>query len=148
MPAVSYSPVYTCRLVREGSIKTRPKISGTIKAQEIACQLLGDRPNEAVVVVMLDTKMQVIGSMVVTEGLLSSSLLHPREIFRPAIIHNAASIILAHNHPSGDLTPSAEDRDVCSRLKANGNLMGIPVTDFIIVNGDDESLSFADKGLL
>lgn len=133
MTAISYTRLYTCRLVREGSVKTRPKLSSSEKAKAVACELLRDLPNEAMVAIMLDTKYQVIGSMVVTEGILDASLVHPREFFRPAIIRNASAIVAAHNHPSGDLTPSGADIDISDRLAKNG---------------DDEVKSFAEEGIL
>src|SRR5690606_4694269 len=120
----------------------------TQKAREVAYEMLKDLPNEQMIVIMLDTKTKVIGSLVVTSGLLDASLVHPREIFRPAFIHNAASVILAHNHPSGDLTPSSADRDVCNRLSKAGDLLGLTVLDFLIVNSDGDSKSFAEDGMM
>jgi DNA repair protein RadC len=83
----------------------------------------------------------------VTRGLLDSSLVHPREVFRAAISEAAAGIILVHNHPSGDPTPSAEDRAVTRQLVAAGQLLDLPVHDHVIVAGD-RYLSFATAGLL
>lgn len=148
MPIVNYTPVYTCKLVRDGTIATRPTVNSTQKAREVAYEMLKDLPNEQMIVIMLDTKTKVIGSLVVTSGLLDASLVHPREIFRPAFIHNAASVILAHNHPSGDLTPSSADRDVCNRLSKAGDLLGLTVLDFLIVNSDGDSKSFAEDGMM
>ena len=83
----------------------------------------------------------------VTRGLLNQTFIHPRELFRPAIHLNAASIILVHNHPSGDPTPSAEDRMVTSQLVAAGTLLDIRVFDHVIVT-TDRYVSFAQDGLL
>jgi DNA repair protein RadC len=83
----------------------------------------------------------------VTRGLLDSSLVHPREVFRAAIAEAAAGVILIHNHPSGDPTPSAEDRSVTAQLVAAGRLLDLPVYDHVIVAGD-RWLSFSASGLL
>jgi len=85
--------------------------------------------------------------VLVTRGILNSSLVHPREVFREAIAERAAAIILVHNHPSGDPTPSADDRAVTAQLVAAGRLLDIPVHDHIIV-GRGRYASFAEAGLL
>jgi DNA repair protein RadC len=95
----------------------------------------------------LDTQSQVLRAVLVTRGLLNSSLVHPREVFRPAIAEAAAGIIVVHNHPSGDPTPSAEDRAITRQLVAAGRLLDLPVHDHIIIAGD-RFLSFATAGLL
>ncbi|MBN2202387.1 hypothetical protein JW777_10565, partial [bacterium] len=78
---------------------------------------------------------------------LNASLVHPREVFKPAVDHTAASVILLHNHPSGEADPSAEDRAVTVQLAEAGRLMGIPVIDHVIVAGD-RYYSFAKEGLI
>lgn len=85
--------------------------------------------------------------VVVTRGILNSSLVHPREVFRAAIVANAAAVILCHNHPSGDPTPSADDRLVTEQLVAAGRLLDIPVHDHVIL-GAGRYTSFAEAGLL
>ena len=95
----------------------------------------------------LDTRSRVLRDVLVTRGLLDSSLVHPREVFRAAISEAAAGIILVHNHPSGDPTPSAEDRAVTRQLVAAGQLLDLPVYDHVIVAGD-RFVSFATAGLL
>ncbi len=84
-------------------------------------------------IVTLDTKHKPIQTHCITVGTLDASLVHPREVFRPAIRDAASSILLVHNHPSGDPTPSREDRQVTARLKDAGKLIGIDVLDHIIV---------------
>ena len=84
----------------------------------------------------LDTQSQVLREVLVTRGLLNSSLVHPREVFRAAIAEAAAGIIVVHNHPSGDPTPSAEDRAVTRQLVAAGRLLDLPVYDHVIMAGD------------
>jgi DNA repair protein RadC len=85
--------------------------------------------------------------VLVSRGLLNSSLVHPREVFRPAIAEAAAGIIVVHNHPSGDPTPSAEDRAVTRQLVAAGRLLDVPVYDHVILAGD-RFVSFVATGLL
>lgn len=85
--------------------------------------------------------------LVITRGILNSSLVHPREVFLAAILARAAAVILCHNHPSGDPTPSADDRRVTEQLAAAGRLLDIPVHDHVIV-GADSYVSFAEAGLL
>lgn len=97
-------------------------------------------------IVLLDSKNQVLGLKVVSVGSLSSSIVHPREIFKEAITRSSAAVILVHNHPSGDPTPSQEDIDVTRRLVDAGRLLGIEVLDHIVV-GDNRYVSFKEKGI-
>jgi DNA repair protein RadC len=95
----------------------------------------------------LDSQSQVLRQILVTRGLLNSSLVHPREVFRAAIAEAAAGIIVVHNHPSGDPTPSAEDRAVTRQLAEAGRLLDLPVYDHVIIAGD-RFVSLAALGLL
>lgn len=90
-------------------------------------------PSEVVAVADLNTKNVVISIRLVTKGTLDASLVHPREVFQGALINNASSIIVAHNHPSGDPTPSREDFAVTNRLEECGKTLGIDVLDHIVV---------------
>ncbi len=94
---------------------------------------------------LLDSKNRLLRDEVVSIGTLTASLVHPREVFRPAIREAAASIIVAHNHPSGDPSPSAEDMDVTARLRSAGELIGIPVLDHVIL-GAGTYTSLAERG--
>jgi DNA repair protein RadC len=96
-------------------------------------ELLSEK-RELFVVVLIDTKGGVIGQHIVSIGTLTQTLVHPREVFYPAIRHKAASIILVHNHPSGDLTPSPQDIELTEKLIGVGKIMGIPVNDHIIIS--------------
>ena len=102
---------------------------------------------EEFLVLLLDGKNKVLGFHVASVGTLTSSLAHPREIFKAAILANAAAIILVHNHPSGDPAPSAEDLSITKRLKEVGELLGIQVLDHIII-GDGRYVSFIESGFL
>jgi DNA repair protein RadC len=99
--------------------------------------------------VLLNTKHQVLKDVTVSEGSLSASLVHPREAFLPAIKESAAAVIFLHNHPSGDPTPSTEDKELTLRLAEVGHLIGISVLDHIIIgSGTPGYMSFRDAGLL
>jgi DNA repair protein RadC len=99
--------------------------------------------------VLLNTKHQMLKDVTVSEGSLSASLVHPREAFLPAIKESAAAVIFLHNHPSGDPTPSAEDKALTLRLAEVGQLIGISVLDHIIIgSGSPGYISFRDAGLL
>ncbi|SMP74745.1 DNA repair protein RadC [Neorhodopirellula lusitana] len=121
--------------------RTRPvpitKITSTIEATQYCAQafayLAGDAVQEEFHIVTLDTKHKPIRTHKITVGTLDSSLVHPREVFRPAIRDSAAAVLLVHNHPSGDPTPSREDHAVTERLTEAGKLIGIGVLDHIIV---------------
>ncbi len=108
---------------------------------------LEDLPVEEFHVAVLDAQHRLERDVTVTRGILNSSLVHPREVFREAIAERAAAIILVHNHPSGDPTPSADDRMVTEQLVAAGRLLDIPVHDHLIV-GRGRYVSFAEAGLL
>ena len=81
----------------------------------------------------LNARHELIHKELVSIGTANASIVHPRDVFAPALMHNATAVIVAHNHPSGDATPSAEDRDVTHRLKEGGRLLGISVLEHIII---------------
>ncbi len=98
-------------------------------------------------VAILDSQHRLERDILVSRGILNSSLVHPREVFREAIAERAASVVLVHNHPSGDPTPSADDRAITTQLVAAGRLLDIPIQDHIVI-GRARYLSFAEAGLL
>lgn len=95
----------------------------------------------------LNARSQLVGRETVSIGTLSASLVHPREVFAPALTHGAAALVVAHNHPSGDCSPSPEDRDATRRLARAGELMGIPLLDHLIVSASG-FYSFKAAGLI
>ena len=95
----------------------------------------------------LNSKNQLIREVLVSIGSLSTSVVHPREVFAPAVRDSTAAVIFVHNHPSGDPAPSREDRDCTQRLLHAGQILGIRVLDHIVL-GHDDYYSFADAGLL
>lgn len=134
------------RLINE----SRPTLPRVREPSDVF-QLLGPRLRDLAVeefhVLALDSQSRVQRDVLVTRGLLNSALVHPREVFRAAIAEAAAGIIVVHNHPSGDPTPSAEDRAVTRQLVEAGRLLDLPVYDHIILAGD-RFLSFVGAGLL
>ena len=102
---------------------------------------------EQFVVILLNGKNKVIGTEVVSEGSLSSSVVHPREVYAPAMLHHAAAIMVAHNHPSGDPKPSFEDEEVTRMLSRSGKVLGIPMIDHVII-GDGNYFSFLENEAL
>ena len=115
---------------------------------------VGGLAQEAFVVITLNTKNKVLGKHLISIGTLNSSLVHPREVFRVGIMDNANAMILAHNHPSGDPTPSAEDIKVTRQLVGAGEIMGIKVLDHVILGSGNTNetntpyLSLREAGLV
>jgi DNA repair protein RadC len=107
----------------------------------------GARPVESFGVVLLDTSHRVIGTRVVSVGTLNATVVEPRDVFREAMLESAAAIVIFHNHPSGDPTPSPDDVGVTKRLVAAGALLGIDVVDHIVI-GDVGYCSFKEQGRL
>ena len=95
--------------------------------------------------VFLDGRNRVTGFEVISTGSLGASIVHPREAFKLALLHNAAAVIFAHNHPSGDPSPSPEDVRITDRLRRAGETLGIPVLDHVVI-GEGRWHSFADNG--
>jgi len=109
--------------------------------------LMRELKKEQFRVVLLDSANHILRDVRITEGILNSSLVHPREVFKPAITEPAAAIILLHNHPSGNPDPSGEDLQITRQLVDASKIIGIPVHDHIIIAGNTYT-SFAEKGLL
>jgi len=137
------------RVVAARDSKKRDKIGSSADAVDYCrrhfATLIREATQEEFHVITLDTKNTVIDSHCVTVGTLDASLVHPREVFRVAIKDASASVILAHNHPSGDPTPSREDRQVTSRLTDSGELLGIDVLDHIVM-GREGCVSIRELG--
>ncbi|HET7789355.1 MAG TPA: DNA repair protein RadC [Gemmatimonadales bacterium] len=125
----------------------RRKIGGPADVHRFYAPRLRDLAVEEFHVLALSSQSQVLRDLLITRGILNSSLVHPREVFRAAIAEAAAGIIVVHNHPSGDPTPSADDREVTRQLVESGRLLDLPVYDHVIVGGE-RYVSFAESGLL
>jgi DNA repair protein RadC len=147
-PKRSSIPIYRVTLVREGKMPTyESRIRSSASAHTVLQEYMDGSDREMFVVMLLDRKNGVIGLNTVSIGSLTASVVHPREVFKPAILSNASSVLLSHNHPSGCPLPSQEDRTLTVRLVQAGKLLGIDILDHIIV-GEEKYFSFADEGLL
>jgi DNA repair protein RadC len=135
------------RLYKEAYTSNMYKISQPSDCANLVMTELRYLKQEILKVVLLNTKNIVIDAITVSMGSLNSSIVHPREIFLQAVRKSAASIIVCHNHPSGDPTPSKEDINVTERLKECGKILGIDLLDHIII-GDGEFISLKEKGLI
>jgi DNA repair protein RadC len=141
---VTYRP-HRFPLPVEGRAQTPREAAGLVAA------MLANETVEQVLVLHLDTKRNLIGVHTASRGTLDGALVHPREIFKVALLANAASVILAHNHPSGDATPSAEDIVMVRRLREAGELLHVPLDDALIVTDPAQGSrywSFREQGLL
>lgn len=98
-------------------------------------------------ILILNTKNKIVAVHEISRGSLNTSVVHPREVFKPAILHNAAAIICFHNHPSGDTEPSRDDIEITKRLVEAGKIIGIEIFDHIIV-GDDRYISLKERGVI
>lgn len=134
------------RAVEEERID-RDRVRCAADVYALMCLALRDLPHEEFHVLLLNTQNEVVRKLQVSRGTLDASLVHPREVFRAAIAESAASVILVHNHPSGDPTPSPEDRTVTRQLRSAGAIVGIEVLDHVII-GERRYVSFAEAGLL
>src|SRR3990167_5630402 len=126
--------VVRIQMVREGRFPYGSNaVSQSSDAAKIIQTYLAGADREYFVLLMLDGKHRVNALNLVAVGSLTAALVHPREVFKPAVLANAAAVIVAHNHPSGDTEPSREDRELTERLVKAGRLLGITVLDHVIV---------------
>lgn len=140
--------IVTVKLELKGDMGSRESISSTDDAAKVIKEFLGETDREHAILACLNVKNQINNISIVSIGSLNSTVIHPREIFKVAILSNSASIILAHNHPSGDTTPSSADKAMTERLKKAGDILGIELIDNIILGYGDTYLSFRKEGLL
>ena len=146
---MKFIPRFDVRLVRDGRVATlEPTIirrpEDTLPVLEAELSELG---YEKFIALALNTKNHVTAVLPVSSGSLNASIVHPRELFQRAILANAASIIVCHNHPSGDPTPSPEDIALTRKLVEAGQLVDIPILDHVIL-GYGKYSSFKEMGLL
>lgn len=123
------------------------KICNPSDVYQVVNKFIGSADREIFLAVHLSTKNKVNSIHVVSVGALDSSLVHPRECFKAALLSNAKSIVLAHNHPSGSVEPSIHDKQITQRLRQCGELLGIDVLDHLIIS-DEGYFSFQEKALL
>ena len=142
-------PRYKISMIRDGSVcAERRTITRSNDLLPILCKYFAHHDREEMLCVLLDAKHKIIGLHTVSIGSMSYAIVHPRETFKAAIVSNCAAVILAHNHPSGDPTPSQEDRQLTTRLKDCGALLGIPVLDHLVIGDEGHYHSFSDHGQL
>ncbi|MGF7009845.1 DNA repair protein RadC [Lachnospiraceae bacterium PF1-22] len=142
-------PKVHVQLIKEKSFYSEERINDPQTAINFIAKELALYDREVLLVLNLSTKLQVINVNVASMGTISAAVISPREIFKASILSNAANIIIAHCHPSGDCTPSEEDIRVTNRLNESGKLIDIPLLDHVIVGGLTESrFSFREAGLL
>ena len=138
--------IVSLKLVKESSVlyETR-KISNPYDAYRLAKNFLVDSDREKFVVVCLDTKNQPVSIEIVSIGTVNSAMVHPREVFKLAVLSNASKIICFHNHPSGNTNFSKEDEVITNRLKKCGEILGIELVDHIVVGDDHKYFSFKEN---
>jgi DNA repair protein RadC len=122
------------------------QITGPGDAVELIRKMIADADREYFVVVFLNRRHRPVGMEIVGIGSLDACIVHPREVFMAAILTNSAAILCAHNHPSGDPSPSAEDVEVTRRLGQAGDLLGIQLLDSLVI-GEDSWFSMKEEGL-
>jgi DNA repair protein RadC len=133
------------RLMSESG-ENKPVFSSSREVYSYFAPRLKSLKKEVFITVLLDAKNRLAKEVRVSEGTLTNSLIHPREVFREAIRESAASVIFVHNHPSGDPEPSRDDLAITERLKGAGEIIGIQVLDHVII-GDGKYVSLKDKGI-
>ena len=140
--------VVSIKMIKESSFlyKNR-RISSPKDVVELLRNFLEGADREQFITCCMDTKNQPTSINIVSVGTINSSLVHPREVFKNAILGNSSSIIVAHNHPSGDPLPSKEDIDITQRLKEAGKIIGIDLIDHVII-GEDRYVSLKEKGVV
>ena len=141
--------IYKIKMVKEDTVE----YSNTIKSPDDVAKLAHDvlemheMAEENFIILCLNTKNKIAGVHTVSIGSLNASIVHPREVFKAAMLNNASGIICLHNHPSGDPEPSREDIEITHRLVNAGNILGINVLDHIII-GDGRYISLKERGLM
>lgn len=142
-------PLFTTRLVceRRFPFSDRIQVSSPEDLAPILQEYFHDKDREEFVIVLLDTANTIFGLSQISVGGLAASIVEPRQVFKVAVLANAAAIILSHNHPSGNPKPSREDIQATRQLVEAGRVMGVPVHDHLIIT-DTGYTSFAEAGLL
>jgi DNA repair protein RadC len=139
--------IISVKMLKESSIMyEKRKITSSNEAARLIKDFIGDADREIFVILCLNTKNEPTAIHTVSIGTLNSSMVHPREVFKAAILANSANILLAHNHPSGNVAPSKEDIEITKRLNEAGKILGIEVLDHIIVGEYGNFCSLKEKG--
>ena len=135
--------------MKDGSVPTSwdRQLRQSRDVADLMAPVFAGLDREAFFIVLLDGKNRASGINLVSLGSLTAALVHPREVFKPAIAGSAAALVLVHNHPSGDPTPSEEDRLLTARLCQAGDLLGIKILDHLVIGEGGSYRSLADDGL-
>ena len=141
--------IYKLKMIKEDTVEYSTKIKSPADIAALAREVLEmhEMAEENFVIVCLNTKNKIAGVHTVSIGSLNASIVHPREVFKAALLNNANGIICLHNHPSGDPEPSREDIEITRRLVEAGEIMGIKVLDHVIIGGQ-RYLSMKEKCLM
>jgi len=141
--------VVSVRLVKDAPLFSEHKITSPEEAVDVAGEVMCDLDREVVCIINLKADGTPINCHFASMGAVDRAVVHPREMFKASILSNAAKMLLLHNHPSGNLSPSKEDCVMTDRLLALSELLGIPLLDHIIVGGENkEYFSFREKEIL
>ncbi len=141
-------PARDCRCsFTPADIGTRPVVGSPEAAAELAAPVVAGRDRERCVALLLDVKHRLLATRTVSVGSIDHTFMGPREIMRDVLLANAAALVLAHNHPSGDPEPSGDDRTVTRRLVAAGELLGVEVLDHLVIGGA-RWVSLARRGIV
>jgi DNA repair protein RadC len=145
--------VYRVCLVKDATVSFGQScVSNSHQAHSLIQNLIltrGQPDREQFVVALLNAKNIIIGLNIVSVGVLSSAQVHPREVLKPAILANSSAMILCHNHPSNDLSPSTDDLEVTRKIIKAADIIGIQVHEHLIINMENERFfSFADEGII
>ncbi|SEU01879.1 DNA repair protein RadC [Salinibacillus kushneri] len=140
--------VHIEQIIREADEGVNYIIRSPEDGAKIASRFIGCDDREVFFVMCLNTKNNVVAVQRCHVGSLNSSIVHPREVFKSAILNNASSVIVAHQHPSGDIKPSMEDSNVTKSLVDAGKLLGIEVLDHLVVNSDNSFTSLKERGYI
>jgi DNA repair protein RadC len=145
---VSAAPLYVCELRKR---RYRGRVPKPVRGPDDVVALIGKRlrnePREHFLALLLNARHECLAVETVSIGSLNASIVHPREVFRPAVLASAASIIVVHNHPSGDPEPSEEDMSITRRLAQVGELLGIGLLDHLVI-AKRGVVSLRERGLL
>ncbi len=141
--------IVTLKMVRDSSILYSPRrLENPLDAADLVRGFLDESDREKFIIICLSIKNEPSCINIASIGSLNSSIVHPREVFKIAFLSNAASIILAHNHPSGQAEPSREDIEMTERLIEAGKILGIQVLDHIIIGSDNSYFSFKEMDMI
>ncbi len=146
---VSSINIYKLKMIKEDTVEYSTTIKSPCDIARLAREVLEmhEMAEENFIILCLNTKNKIAGVHTVSIGSLNASIVHPREVFKAALLNNASGIICLHNHPSGDPAPSREDIEITHRLVNAGNILGVNVLDHVVI-GDGRYISLKEQGMM